>query len=108
MDTITINGLFSRPATYLEMIALEVWQETGEEARYPLDETGLWVGYAVLVLVKGKKTTSADVHEAWSAWAIQRYQGQHRSLVPFADLPPEVQALDDPYRDAIRRVAERH
>ena len=64
----------------------------------------LYLIYAVLVLAKGLGTVPADVHDAWSAWSAA-IDNRHRSLVPFNDLSPEVQALDDPYVDAIRTVA---
>jgi hypothetical protein len=60
--------------------------------------------YAVLALAKGTATTRADVHDAWTAWA-NTYQPGHRSAVPFDTLTPEVQALDQPYVDAIHTVA---
>lgn len=60
--------------------------------------------YAQLVLTTGVITTLEDVHQAWSVWR-NRTDPTHRSLVPFADLAPEVQELDRPYADAIRQVA---
>ena len=64
----------------------------------------LFRAYAVLCLAKGEGATMEDVHNAWSAWAA-RYEPWHRSIVPFADLPPEVQELDRPYMEAIHFVA---
>ncbi len=94
------------PNTYIERIALEVYHASGEEdSCWPYGEEALWLGYAVLVLAKGTVTTSEDVHDAWSAWAAIRHDGKHRSLVPFEELTPEIQAYDDLYRDAIRSVA---
>lgn len=63
--------------------------------------------YALLVLVQGVNTTLQNVHDAWSAWAINR-RPDHKSLVPFKELSPEVQELDRKYRDAIVRVSERY
>lgn len=60
--------------------------------------------YSLLVRTTGTNTTSADVHEAWSEWKAG-IDPSHRSLIPFDDLTPEVQALDDKYRDAIRETA---
>lgn len=59
--------------------------------------------YAVLAFSKGLGTTSRDVHDAWSAWTLASFPA-HRSLVPFAELTPEVQALDDQYRDGIHQA----
>lgn len=95
-----------REITYIEQIARDIWAATGEdEPWYPADEEVLWLGYAVLALAKGTATTSADVHEAWSAWATIHHNGQHRSLVPFAELPLTIQRYDDRYRDAIHQVS---
>lgn len=60
--------------------------------------------YALLVLVKGADTTLKDVHDAWSVGRAATHP-DHRSIVPFEDLTPEVQALDGRYAQAIRRVA---
>lgn len=90
------------PNTYIEKVALAVYHATGEtDSCWPAGEDALWLGYAVLALTKGPLTTSRDVHDAWSAWAIQHYDFVHHSVVPFGELPPEVRAYDDKYRDAI-------
>lgn len=97
-----------RFGAYLERVARDIYHETGGEGEYPANEATLWLTYALLCVAKGTETTARNVHDAWAVWAIQEYDGTHRSLVPFDQLSPEVQALDIPYRDAIRRVAERH
>lgn len=94
------------PGTYIEKVALAVYHASGEtDSCYPADENALWLGYAVLALAKGTDTTSEDVHDAWSAWAIGHYPFVHRSVVPFHELTPDVQAYDDMYRDGIHKVA---
>lgn len=61
--------------------------------------------YALLVLVKGVDTTLQDVHDAWSIYKdITR--PDHRSLIPFNDLTPEVRELDRKYVDAVHRIAK--
>ena len=60
--------------------------------------------YALLCLAKGAETTNEDVHDAWSAWRAET-DPNHKSLIPFKDLEEDVQKLDTPYRDAIRKVA---
>jgi hypothetical protein len=40
------------------------------------------------------------VHDAWSVWR-NKTDPDHRSLIPFDDLTPEVQQLDSKYREAI-------
>lgn len=66
---------------------------------------GLQNVYALLVLVKGEDVTLKDVHDAWSVninltWDVAQY-GPHRSLIPFDELSPEVQAKDQNYVDGI-------
>lgn len=60
--------------------------------------------YALLALVKGTEVTLEDVHNAWAVWRAETKPG-HPALVTFGDLSPETQALDIPYRDAIRKLA---
>lgn len=68
------------------------------------EEALLYRLYAALLLAHGERVSREDVHDAWAAW--RGGEGVvHPSLVPFADLAPHVQALDQPYVDAIRAVA---
>lgn len=60
--------------------------------------------YTLLALTTGADTTSENVHDAWSV-ATSRADPQHRSLIPFDQLAPDVQAMDDKYRDAIVAAA---
>jgi hypothetical protein len=64
----------------------------------------LITSYALLALVKGDQTTLEDVHDAWSLWRW-RARPDHPALLPFERLPAEIQELDQPYLDAIVRVA---
>lgn len=60
--------------------------------------------YALLALTKGEETSLEDVHDAWAIWTATT-RGTHRSLIPFAELSPEVQELDRKYVDGIHRAA---
>lgn len=60
--------------------------------------------YALLALTVGDKVTMENVHDAWATWRSAT-KPAHPALVPFGELSPQVQALDHPYADAIRRVA---
>lgn len=92
--------------TYLEDLAAEIEAEARPGEAPDESMRGLFLGYAVLALSKGNSTTAPDVHDAWVAWMLG--QGRtHRSNVPFAELSPEVQREDDPFVEAIRRVARR-
>lgn len=61
--------------------------------------------YALLVLTTGELTTLEDVHDAWSIWTNETLW-THKSLIPFNELTLEVQELDQPYRDAIVKIAK--
>lgn len=60
--------------------------------------------YVLLVLTSGIDTELIDVHDAWAVWKNKTNQS-HKSLIPFSELTPEVQALDEEYRDAIAATA---
>lgn len=61
--------------------------------------------YALLVLVVGEDCTNKHVHDAWAVWS-NILDSKHRSLIPFEQLTKEVQDLDEPYRQAIIKVAK--
>ena len=65
---------------------------------------GLLDVYALLVFTVGEDCTQKHIHDAWSIWQ-SRTQPKHRSLIPFEELTKEVQDLDEPYRQAVIKVA---
>lgn len=67
--------------------------------------TDLYYAYAVLALAKGKAVTDEDIHNAWAAWSAE-HNPKNESIVPFADLSPEIQAYDSKYAAAVHEVAE--
>ena len=86
---------------YIDAIARDIQKHTGAD-----DGSGdleLYRYYALLALTTGIDTTNENVHDAWAAWTSSRRPG-HKSLVPFATLAPEVQALYQTYTDAIKAV----
>ena len=91
---------------YIDELAGDIYRESEPDPR-PLgwyEDRILYRMYAVLALAKGEAVTNEDVHDAWSAWACED-NDTHPSLVPFDELAPHVQRLDEPYTMAIRRVA---
>lgn len=62
--------------------------------------------YSLLVLTKGINVTLKDVHDAW-ALDKNRTFPEHYSIVPFEELPYEVQQKDFYYANAIREVARK-
>lgn len=92
--------------SYLEEVAALIRSELPKEAAPPLNSDSLFLLYAVLLRAKGERVTSADVHDAWSAWALQ-VDPEHSSIVPYGDLDRETQRQDEPYVLAIHRAARR-
>jgi hypothetical protein len=74
-------------------------------ARLPGCEMDLIDLYALLALTRGTETTLKDVHDAWSVWR-NTSRPDHKSLIPFDDLTPEVQELDRKYQEAIHEAAK--
>ena len=60
--------------------------------------------YALLVLTTGEETTLKDVHDAWSVWR-NLTKPDHKSLILFELLTPEIQEYDRKYMEAIHQVA---
>lgn len=61
--------------------------------------------YMLLVLTIGVDTSWKDVHDAWAIWKNKTVPN-HKSLIPFLELPADVQELDWKYAMAIRETAE--
>lgn len=90
---------------YIDALADRIWQLAEPKAvRMSNGDLPLYRLYAVLARAKGTATTPEDVHDAWSAW-MSGLVANHRSLVPFSDLEPHVQHLDDLYVAAIHAAA---
>ena len=66
---------------------------------------GLLETYGLLVLTVGEDCTNEHIHDAWSIWQ-NKTQPEHRSLKWFNELTKEVQDLDEPYRQAVIKVAK--
>ena len=66
---------------------------------------GLLDIYTLLVLTVGEDCTNEHIHDAWSIWQ-SKTQPKHRSLKPFNELTKEVQDLDEPYRQAVIKIAK--
>lgn len=60
--------------------------------------------YALLAMTKGADTSLKDVHDAWALYRNQT-KPDHKSLIPFDELAPEVQELDREYMAAIHEAA---
>ena len=62
--------------------------------------------YAQLVLTTGEHTTARNVHDGWATYTAG-VNPDDREMIPFDDLPIDMQNRDDDYVRAIHRVARR-
>lgn len=90
----------------IDRIALSIAQHVYGTDPEPGEDMSLYRIYALLVLTVGRGVDCENVHDAWSVWTAGT-NPNHKSLIPFDELSPEVRALDEKYRDAIRAVARR-
>ena len=88
---------------YLATIARSIEAKIGSDVDG--DSEGLYLIYAILARITGVNTTAENVHDAWNAWMLMKGES-HESMVPFAELPSDIQAEDQPFVRAIREVAE--
>lgn len=89
--------------TYIKKLAEQIRSKfaASELPEKGLDE--LFNSYALLALSKGASVTNEDVHNAWSAWAT-KYDPNNKSLVPYNELPPNIQKEDSKFTKAIREA----
>ena len=90
---------------YLDELAAIIRTHIPEDRLPEGDVEGLLRLYAVLLRAKGASVTESDVHDAWSAWTMDR-DGEHVSLFPYADLAADVRGEDGVFAKAIRRAAD--
>lgn len=91
---------------YLDELAAAIRAEVDPSLLPHGDTTPLFRMYALLVRAKGRSVEGSDVHDAWAAWALMA-KPNHSAIQPFEALDAATQAKDDPYVDALRRVAAR-
>ena len=92
--------------TYLDPLADRIRELAATETSPPADAALLFRAYALLARTKGENVTLRDVHDAWVLWMQERGE-THESMIPFEDLPPEVQAEDAPFMRAIQEATRR-
>jgi len=91
---------------YLDDTAAEIRKFIPNDRMPSGNSEHLLLLYAVLLRAKGTAVTPSDIHDAWSVWMVQRDQ-EHPALAAYQDLPPEVQAGDRVFVEAIRNAAEK-
>ena len=64
----------------------------------------LFLMYAVLALTVGEDVRAEEVHDTWSAWMTYS-DSSHQSIKPYAELSSQTKGADQPYVEAIRKVA---
>ncbi len=90
--------------TYIDELAEAIRGEINPKALPSGNTAPLFRLYAVLILAKGTNVTAEDVHNAWAAWMSDENPA-HESIKPYQQLPSRVQSEDQPFVDAIRKVA---
>ena len=94
----------SSASSYIDVLARTIRAATPPElVPDEPDLDALYRLYALLALVKGESVTASDVHDAWSAWMLNRGES-HDSVVPFDALAADTQAEDEPFAAAIRKT----
>ncbi|MDP9439308.1 MAG: hypothetical protein M3P49_11265 [Actinomycetota bacterium] len=89
---------------YIVDIAERIKREVPTDLLPREDTDLLFRMYAVLALTVGEKVEVRNVHDAWSAW-MSESNPRHDSVRPFEQLTENVQAQDEPFAEAIRKVA---
>jgi hypothetical protein len=92
--------------SYIDIVADDIHRQAPPE-RLPDEDDGLralFRLYALLALTKGEAVTPRDVHDAWAVWMLDR-DVAHEAIVPFDELPQNVQREDAPFVAAIRAAA---
>lgn len=92
--------------TYLEIIADAIAAELPAGAKAQDGMRELLLLYALLAVTHGSRVSKRHVHDAWVTWQLLRGE-EHRSNVPFDELTADVQAEDEPYREAIVQAAQK-
>lgn len=90
---------------YLDLLAAQIQRTSDDQATPPDEDLLLYRQYALLLLTKGDAVTAEDVHNAWAAWASD-HDPENRHLIPFKELSLSDQRKDQPYVDAIKKVAQ--
>jgi hypothetical protein len=91
---------------YVSEIAQRIRREVPHEVLPEGDTDLLFLMYAVLTLTVGDKVQAEDVHDTWSAWMTYR-DPSHESIKPFTQLSSRMKKTDQPFVDAIKKVATR-
>jgi len=89
---------------YISDIAEQIRREVPQEVLPEGDTDLLFLMYAVLALTVGQDVRAEDVHDTWSAWMTYR-DPSHKSIKPFSQLDSETKKTDQPFVDAIKKVA---
>lgn len=89
---------------YLRGLATRIRRDVPPRQLPDADSTLLFDLYAALALSTGTRTTSREVHDAWVVWMLAQGES-HPAMVPYDDLDAATQIADEPFAEAIRKVA---
>ena len=90
--------------SYVSEIAERIRREVPSDILPDGDTDLLFLIYSVLALTVGEDVGPEHVHNAWAAW-MSHQDPSHESIKPFDELDPATKQEDEPFANAIRRVA---
>ena len=90
---------------YIDEIANRIFAETHDGKEMPEHGAPVYRAYALLARCKGRGTTLEDVHDAWAIGRMVT-RPDHKDIVPFDELTPEIQEYDRKYMEAIHACSK--
>lgn len=91
--------------SYLDEIGDSIRSRVPTDALPAGDLDALFRLYGLLALAKGDAVTSADVHDAWTAWMQQQGIVEHAAMRPFEQLDNATRAEDGLFVAAIHAAS---
>jgi len=92
--------------SYISDIAEQIRREVPSEVLPKGNTDLLFLMYAVLALTVGQDVKPQHVHDVWAAW-MAYLDSSHSSIKPFGELSSDTKKEDQPFVNAISRVASR-
>ena len=90
---------------FLESIAKDIRDALPPGTTVPEDSEYLFLLYALVATSKGTAATLSDIHNAWCVWKFAQ-DPTHPALVPFSQLPDNLQKEDEPFLQSTLFAAE--
>jgi len=88
----------------LDELGRRIYVAAEETAPYAGSLRRLFLTYALAAHLKGREVTVRDIHDAWATWVEMEELAESVTLLPWDDLSPELQMLDYPDYEAVKRI----